>query len=54
MEEEISRSEEKKDEAVHSQDYELAANIRDQVETLKRDKEEKLLDWKRSTNEIDG
>ncbi len=54
MEEEISRSEEKKDEAVHSQDYELAARIRDKVETLKREKEEKLLEWKRSTNEIDG
>ncbi len=54
MEEEIQRIEEKKDEAVHSQDYELAARIRDTVERLKSDRETKLHEWKNSSKEIDG
>ena len=43
-----------RDDAVHSQDFELAASIRDKVERLKVNKDEEILKWKRSSREIDG
>jgi ATP-dependent Clp protease ATP-binding subunit ClpC len=54
IEEDVRRAEQEKDEAVHSQDYELAAGIRDRVEKLKRKKEELISSWKRASREMDG
>ncbi len=54
IEDEITRNEQAKNDAVHSQDYELAARIRDKVEKLKREKEELINSWKKSTKEMDG
>ncbi|MEE8141699.1 MAG: ATP-dependent Clp protease ATP-binding subunit, partial [Planctomycetota bacterium] len=51
---EIERLEGEKDEAVLAQDYELAAQVRDQLETAKRRREEIVLDWKRNSQEVDG
>ena len=54
LEDELSRLETGKDEAVHSQDFELAASLRDKVERLKKQKDEVLTQWKKSSREIDG
>ena len=54
LEEEISRLAIEKNEAVHNQDFELAASIRDRVEKLKRRKDETLFRWKQSAQEVDG
>ncbi|MCI0651928.1 MAG: ATP-dependent Clp protease ATP-binding subunit [Planctomycetes bacterium] len=54
LENEIARLERAKDEAVFSQDFELAANVRDQLEAAKEAKESALLEWKRSNKEVDG
>ena len=54
LEEEITGLDREKDQAVHNQDFELAAKLRDQVETQKRKKEDILLEWRKSTKEIDG
>ena len=54
IEEELVRLEREKDQAVHSQDFELAAKLRDRVETLKETRDETLVDWKNSSKEIDG
>jgi len=54
LEVDIDRLEGDKDDAVHSQDFELAASIRDKVERLKVNKDEEILKWKRSSREIDG
>ncbi|HVR76585.1 MAG TPA: ATP-dependent Clp protease ATP-binding subunit, partial [Planctomycetota bacterium] len=54
LESEISRLEREKDQAVHSQDFELAAQLRDRVEKHKKRREEVLVQWKRSSKEIDG
>jgi ATP-dependent Clp protease ATP-binding subunit ClpC len=54
LETEIAKLEREKDQAVHSQDFELAAQLRDRLEKSKRRKEETLLEWRRSTKEIDG
>ncbi len=54
LEVDIDRLEDDKDDAVHSQDFELAASIRDKVERLKVNKDEEILKWKRSSREIDG
>ena len=54
LESEISRFEREKDEAVHHQDFELAAGLRDKVEKLKRQRDDVHLAWKRSAKEIDG
>ena len=43
LEVDIDRLEGDKDDAVHSQDFELAASIRDKVERLKVNKEEEIL-----------
>ena len=54
IEEELARWEREKDQAVHSQDFELAAQLRDRVEKLKETRDETLVDWKSSSKEIDG
>lgn len=54
LEEEIQRFEEEKDHAVHSQDYEVAANLRDNVEKMKRKREERVQSWKKKSKEMDG
>jgi ATP-dependent Clp protease ATP-binding subunit ClpC len=54
LENDITRLEREKDQAVHGQDFELAAQLRDRVERLKRRKDEILLGWKKSSKEIDG
>jgi ATP-dependent Clp protease ATP-binding subunit ClpC len=54
LESEIARFEREKDEAVHHQDFELAAGLRDKVEKLKRQRDDVHLAWKRSAKEIDG
>ena len=54
LEEEITRFEGEKDDAVHNQDFELAARMRDKVEKLKRQRDETLHNWKQSSQEIDG
>ncbi|MBI4602558.1 MAG: ATP-dependent Clp protease ATP-binding subunit [Planctomycetes bacterium] len=54
LEAEISRLDREKDQAVHSQDFELAAQLRDRLEKHKRRKDEVLHAWRRSAKEIDG
>ena len=54
LESDVTRIEREKDQAVHNQDFELAAQLRDRVEKLKRRKEEIILQWKKSSKEIDG
>ncbi|MCZ6794136.1 MAG: ATP-dependent Clp protease ATP-binding subunit [Planctomycetota bacterium] len=54
LEDDIQRVEAEKNEAVHNQDFELAANFRDQVEKLKRRKDETLFRWKKTSQEVDG
>ena len=54
LEHDIGRLENDKDDAVHNQDFELAASIRDKVEKLKINKDEEIFHWKRSSREIDG
>jgi ATP-dependent Clp protease ATP-binding subunit ClpC len=54
LENDIARLEREKDQAVHGQDFELAAKLRDQLERLKRKKDEVLGAWKKSSKEIDG
>ncbi|MFP6737920.1 MAG: ATP-dependent Clp protease ATP-binding subunit [Planctomycetota bacterium] len=54
LENDISRLESNKDDAVHSQDFELAASIRDKVEKLKVSKDEEIYSWKTASREIDG
>jgi ATP-dependent Clp protease ATP-binding subunit ClpC len=54
LEEDLNRYEREKDAAVHNQDFELAAALRDKVEKLRRQKEELIFHWKKSSREIDG
>jgi ATP-dependent Clp protease ATP-binding subunit ClpC len=54
LESDISRLEREKDQAVHNQDFELAAKLRDQVEKLKHHRDDILFAWKKSSKEIDG
>ena len=54
LEHDIGRLENDKDDAVHNQDFELAASIRDKVEKLKVNKDQEIFYWKRSSREIDG
>ncbi len=54
LEDDLGRYEREKDAAVHNQDFELAASLRDKVEKVKRNKEGVIQDWKKSTREIDG
>ena len=43
-----------KDEAVKAADYERAAELRDQVETLRQKKEQIQKEWRSRANEVDG
>ena len=54
IEEAIERASLDKDEAVKAADYERAAELRDKVETLRRDKERMQREWKNRAKEIDG
>ncbi len=54
IEEEIDQLLREKNEAVFSQDFELAAEIRDSLEDRKNSKEQIILEWKASTKEVDG
>jgi ATP-dependent Clp protease ATP-binding subunit ClpC len=54
LEDDITHLDREKDQAVHNQDFELAAQLRDKVEKQKHAKEEIILQWRRSTKEIDG
>lgn len=54
IEEEIDQLLREKNEAVFSQDFELAAEIRDSLENRKNSKEQMILEWKASTKEVDG
>ncbi len=54
LEDRLVLLEREKDQAVHSQDFELAAQIRDKVEKLKEERDQILNQWKNSSKEIDG
>ncbi len=54
IEEQIERLSIEKDEAVKAADYERAAELRDQAESLRRKKEQVQKDWKAKANEVDG
>jgi ATP-dependent Clp protease ATP-binding subunit ClpC len=53
-EEQIERLSIEKDEAVKAADYERAAELRDEAEKLRREKEQIQRDWKAKSKEIDG
>lgn len=54
IEDQIEQLQREKNEAVFSQDFELAAEIRDSLETSKNQKEQLILEWKASSKEVDG
>ena len=54
LEEKIERLTIEKDEAVKAADYEKAAELRDQAEAAKREKEEIQRDWRAKAQEVDG
>ncbi|QDU33097.1 ClpA/B family protein [Poriferisphaera corsica] len=54
LEEQIERLSIEKDEAVKSADYEKAAELRDQAESLRRNKEQIQRDWRAKSKEVDG
>ena len=54
IEEKIERLSIDKDEAVKGADYERAAELRDQVETLRAKKEEIQAEWSAKAKEVDG
>ncbi len=54
IEEQIERLSIEKDEAVKAADYERAAELRDQAETLRRKKEQIQSDWRSKAKEVDG
>ncbi|QOJ18391.1 MAG: ATP-dependent Clp protease ATP-binding subunit [Phycisphaeraceae bacterium] len=54
IEEKIERLSIAKDEAVKNADYEKAAELRDQAEKLRKDKEKLQEEWKRQTMEVGG
>ncbi len=54
IEEKIERLSVDKDEAVKAADYERAAELRDQVEAMRRQKEQIQKDWKNRAKEVDG
>jgi len=54
IEEEIDQLQQDKNEAVFSQDFELAAQIRDNLESRKNYKEQLIFEWKASSKEVDG
>jgi len=50
----VQRLEVEKEEAVGAQDFERAAQLRDQAQKLKRKKEQMLREWRESTKKTDG
>jgi len=54
IEAEIDRLNGEKEEAVARSAYERAAELRNQIEDLKADKEEQLRQWRESAKEVDG
>ncbi|MEM6260046.1 MAG: ATP-dependent Clp protease ATP-binding subunit, partial [Planctomycetota bacterium] len=54
IEEQIERLSIEKDEAVKAADYEKAAELRDEAEALRRNKEQIQRDWRAKSREIDG
>ena len=54
LEAEIARLEVEKDEAVGAQDFERAAQLRDQAQKQKRKKEQLVREWRESTKKTDG
>ena len=54
IENELAHAEREKDQAVHSQDFEVAAQLRDRVEKLRESRDKIIQSWKRSSKEIDG
>ena len=54
IEEQIERLSIQKDEAVKNAEYEEAARLRDQAETLRRKKEDMQKQWKDRSKEVDG
>jgi ATP-dependent Clp protease ATP-binding subunit ClpC len=54
IEEKIERLSIEKDEAVKGADYELAAELRDRAETLRKEKEEVQKNWREKAAEVDG
>jgi ATP-dependent Clp protease ATP-binding subunit ClpC len=54
IEEKIERLSIEKDEAVKAADYELAAELRDKAETLRKDKEQVQRNWREKAAEVDG
>ena len=54
LEEQIERASVEKDEAVKSADYEKAAELRDKVESLRREKERMQKEWRTKAKEVDG
>jgi len=54
LEEQIERLSVEKDESVKAADYERAADLRDQIETLRRKKETIQKEWSAKAKEVDG
>src|SRR6476661_3650195 len=54
LEEQIERLSIQKDEAVRNAEYEEAARLRDQAETLRKQKEEMQRQWREKAKEVDG
>ena len=54
IEEKIERLSIEKDEAVKAADYERAAELRDNAESLRREKEQIQRDWRAKSKEVDG
>ena len=54
LEERIERLSIEKDEAVKAADYERAAELRDEAEKLRKEKEQMQRNWRQRANEVDG
>ena len=54
LEEQIERLSIQKDEAVRNAEYEEAARLRDQAETLRKKKEDMQKAWREKAKEVDG
>lgn len=54
LENEIERIETEKSEAVKNADYERAAELRDKAEHLRKEKDEKMKQWRQQHKEVDG
>ena len=54
METEIARLDREKDEAVHAQDFERAAKLRDEAQRVRRRKDQMLREWREETNRSTG